>query len=389
MQRRIYCDTAAATPLAPEVLRAMKPWLERGFGNPSSLHQEGVLARVATETARKEVADFLSVQPDEIVFTGNGSEANSLALIGLAETLTPGLVIVSALEHSSVRNAALELGGRGWTVQIVKPTLDGVTNPEAIKKGLSQSKGDTIVSVTLASNEIGTVQPIKEIAKVIRQVRRLNPQRKIIFHTDACQVARFLDLNPAKLGVDALTFNAAKIYGPKGIGVLWLKRRLNPRPQIFGGGQENGRRSGTEAVPLVVGLAAACKLVRKNYAKENRLMALQKYFIEKVLKLIPDILINGTAERLPHIVNLQVTGVRAEQLVIELDAAGIATSAGSACSSRHRDSSYVILALSRQPAEAESAIRFSFGRDLQKRDIDYVVKRLNLVVRRLRSLPQF
>ncbi len=371
---RIYLDTAAATPLDGRVKRAMLSYLGSHFGNPSSLHAEGVAAARAVQTARQRAAAVLGVQPDEIIFTSGGTESNNLALTAAAG----GEIIISAIEHASVVAAA--------PAAIVVPVdARGVIDLKKFKSSLTpQAK---LVSVIYANNEIGTIQPLAEIAKIIRAHRKIHQTAFPYLHTDACQATRFLELFVPRLGVDLLTLNAAKIYGPKGVGLLYVKRGVKLLPLQQGGGQEAGRRAGTENVAGIIGLATALELAAASRQTEaKRLDPLRNYFITELQK-IPGLKINGTGpNQLPHLVNVTVPGILAEQMVIELDARGIALSTGSACAIASHDESYVIMALGRSKKEAEQSVRFSFDRTTTRTELKYVLKMIKEVIKKYQTI---
>jgi cysteine desulfurase len=355
-KNRIYMDTAAGTPVDKRVIKAMLPYFDRDFGNPASIHGEGVAAAKALAAARAEIATHLGAHPDELIFTSGGTESNHLAL----QLSAGGWALVSVIEHPSILFSAPNL---------IKVPVDqsGVINLEEFKKLLNPDI--KLVSVMMVNNEIGTIQPIKEIAKIIRHYRKTNNTIFPLFHTDACQATRALDLFIPRLGVDLLTLNAAKIYGPKGVGLLYAKRGINLK------------RSGTENVPGIIGLAEALKIASREKNKEaKRLTALRDFFI-KELKKISGVIINGeSGERAPHIINATFPNILAEQMVIELDAEGIAVSTGSACAIAERDESYVIMALGRSKEEAQSSVRFSLGRDITKEDLKSVIKAIHEVI---------
>lgn len=372
-------DTAAATPVDRRVAKVMRRIERKFFGNPSSLHAEGVAAAAAVAEARAKIAALIEAHPDEIIFTSGGTESNNLAINGLGAPL-----VTSTIEHSSVREPALALQQRGESVFLVPVGSDGVVNLKLFKDALAP--GTKLVSIMYANNEIGTIQPIREIAKIIRAHRKAHNVRTPYFHIDACQATRFLDLSVARLGVDLMTFNAAKMYGPKGVGVLYLRRGVELGPQLVGGGQENNHRAGTENVTGIVGLAEALQLAAEAKTREAaRLAELRDYFINGALT-VEGVSLNGSAQqRLPNNVNLAIAGVDAEQAVIELDARGVAASTGSACSIINRDESYVILALGVDQAQARSSIRFSFGRETTRRDCQRALSQLQAVITKLRS----
>jgi cysteine desulfurase len=371
---RIYLDTAAATPLDGRVKRAMLPYLDSRFGNPSSLHAEGVAAARWVQTARQQAAAVLGVQPDEIIFTSGGTESNNLALTAAAG----GEIVISAIEHASIKVACP-------MAVLVPVDARGVIDLKKFKASLtSQTK---LVSVIYANNEIGTIQPLAEIAKIIRAHRKIHQTAFPYLHTDACQATRFLELFIPRLGVDLLTLNAAKIYGPKGVGLLYVKRGVKLLPLQQGGGQEDGRRAGTENVAGIVGLATALELAAsERRTQSQKLSTLRNYFIAELQK-IPGLKINGTGpEQLPHLVNVTVPNLLAEQLVIELDARGIALSTGSACAIASHDESYVIMALGRSKKEAEQSVRFSFDRHTTKMELKYVLKMIKEVIKKYQTI---
>lgn len=371
----------------------------RRYGNPSSLHQEGKTARGELERSRRRIAGVIAAHPDEVVFTSGGTEGNNLAVFGVVQHLMlnktlnkirrPHLV-VSSIEHPSVLEPCRLLEKNGCRATYLPVTAEGLVDPAEVKKAL---RSDTVlVSVAYANNEIGVIQPIREIGKIIRQFKKaqspkLEAKNYPHFHTDACQAPRFLDLDVARLGIDLLTVNGSKIYGPRGSGFLYIRRSAaaERRPLLAGGGQEAGRRSGTENLPAVVGLAESLEICRQERDKETRrLTRLRDYFISKLLK-ISGCRLNGSVRwRLPNNINVSFSGMEAEQLVIELDARGVAASAGSACAAQTKNESYVILALGKTAAEARSSIRFTLGRETARREIDYVLRILPPILQKLR-----
>lgn len=384
----IYLDSAAATPLDERVLAAMRQYLTREFGNPSSLHRSGVVARRAVETARAGVASALGAERDEIIFTGSGTEANNLAILDVARESRSGHVITSVIEHVSVLEPCRALERQGLTLTYLPVRHDGLVDPAVLARTL---RPDTIlVSIGYANNEIGVIQPIREIARVIRNFKKLQTKSHKLkaddypyFHTDACQAPRFLDCRAPTLGVDLLTLNSGKIYGPKGTGCLYVRRGLNLRPILYGGGQEHGLRSGTENVAGIVGFVKALELCVKLRAKEStRLSKLRDHFIFRLLKLNGVTLNGSPTARLPNNVNVSFAGADSEYVVLSLDAADVAASSGSACSTRTKDTSYVIKALGGNEERARSAVRFTLGRDTTKRVLDYVLKILPEILSR-------
>lgn len=375
-------DTAAACPTDSRVFLAMKPFFVSDFGNPSSIHKEGERAKKALENFRHQAAEFIGALPDEIVFTSGGTESNNLALTA---ALNGGLLL-SAIEHPSIMNLARKRQAQNLSTEIVSVSEEGFIDlEELIEKITSETK---LVSVMFANNEIGSIQPIKEIAKIIRKKRQEFGGPFPYFHTDACQVGRFLPLVVNKLGVDLLTLNGAKIYGPKGSGLLYIRRGVPIVPLGRGGGQEAGRRPGTENLPAIAGLVTAMRLAKEQQETESsRLTEVRDYFWQETKSVFPKAALNGSLEnRLPNNLNFSLLGFDAEQLVIELDARGIAVSTGSACSAKEADQSYVIMNISGDRDRANSALRFTLGRDATKKDAKKVVEALKNITNKLTSI---
>lgn len=397
--REVYLDHAATTYLDQRVKEAMEPYWGTEFGNPSSLYRAGRKAKEALDNARQTVARFLNCRPEEIIFTGGGTEAINLAIFGIAHFysnilknvgMSRGHLVTSKIEHHAVLHSMQALGKEGFDVTYLDVDEYGMVKPEDVKKAL---RPDTIlVSIMYANNEIGTIEPIAEIGKIVRQVREerkaSNNQTPIFFHTDACQAAGALDINVEKLGVDLLAINGSKIYGPKGVGCLYVRRGVRLQPLIYGGGQENNLRSGTENVPGIAGLAKALELAQAEREKENaRLSELRDYLIQRILKEIPKTVLNGhAADRLPNNVNISVLDIEGEAMILYLDAKGIYISTGSACTSTTLDPSHVILALGRPYEYAHGSLRFTLGRRTTKEDLDYVMEVLPAVVEKLRVI---
>jgi cysteine desulfurase len=378
----IYLDTASATPLDRRVLLAMKPFWQKLFANPASLHRAGLAAREGLEQARQVVAENLGAHSDEIYFTSGGTESLNWAIFGVCRKFSePRHLVVSALEHEAVLAPCRYLESLGWAITIVKPNKDGLIEARAVATACRPET--VLVAVMMVNNEIGTIQPIKDIAKVIRQAREKNHSPYPYFLSDACQAPRALSLNVAQLAVDLLVINGAKIYGPKGVGALYARRGILLEPLLLGGGQENGLRSGTSNLPAIVGLAKALALCQKEREAENKyLLSLRTYFWKKLQQALPQVVVNGSlTERLPSNLNILVPGFLGEQLVIELAAKNIACSAGSACAVfKDGTESGALLSLGLSATEAQGAIRFSLGRTTTKKELDFVVKTLAEVV---------
>ncbi|HEY4486488.1 MAG TPA: cysteine desulfurase family protein [Candidatus Paceibacterota bacterium] len=390
-RKRIFLDYAATTPLHSLVKREMDLYWTKEFGNPGGLYQEGVAAQKAVLRSREVVARALGARSQEIVFTSGGTEANNLAIFGFVEDLLgKGLFlkelhfITSTIEHPSVLECFRVLQQKGASVSYIGVTEEGVISLSELQKEL---RGNTVfVSVMFANNEIGSIQPIADIAKAIRHYRKagkVNARLRNIhpafpfFHTDASQVLLFEKLNVKKYGVDMLTIDGHKIYGPKGVGALYLGSGVLLSPIFHGGGQERGFRAGTEPVPLIVGFAKAVELAEKRREKESvRLTVLRDYCIDKLLKLPGVVLNGGRSNRLPNNVNISLPGIDNEWMVLQLDAKGIAISTKSACLSMKTPGSYVVEALGKSPAISRSTLRFSMGAQTTRKDLVYAVSAL-------------
>ncbi len=385
MKKRIYLDHAATTYLDPAVKAAMDPFWQKNFGNPSSIHKEGCDARNILTASRKKIASLIGAAPDEIIFTNGGTESDNLAVFGVARQFKKGHIITSKIEHHAVLNPCEELEKSGFDVSYIGVSEEGIINLKEFKKSLR--KDTILVSIMYANNEMGAIQPIKEIAKIIRDFKRENNSQFPLFHTDAIQAAGYLDMNVQRLGVDLLSVNASKIYGPKGAGFLYIRRGVKILPIIYGGGQERGMRPGTENMAGIAGLAKAFEISQNKAEKEaKRLVVLRDYLIKGVLNKISDSFLNGhDVLRLPNNANITIRGVEGESLVLYLDAAGIACSTGSACTSSSLEPSHVITALGRSKEDAHCSIRFTLGRKTQKSDIDYLLKVLPDIVKKLRK----
>lgn len=391
--REVYLDHAATTPTDPEVVRAMKSLWAKNYGNPSSLHSKGVKARAAIDDARAQIGFFLGAGSSEIVFTGSGTESINLALQGVARACKmKGTILVSEIEHHAVLRCAEWLATQGMNLVTLPIDAEGIVRPEVLKKHLTD---DTVlVSIMYANNEIGTIQPISELVKVVRAHEK-KTERSIVFHTDASAAAEFLDLDVRKLGVDLLSLNGSKIYGPKGIGALYVKRGTRIHPLVFGGGQEMALRSGTENVPGIVGLAAALAKIQRERVRESKRLCVLRDFAFRELLAIPGVVANGSrVNRLPHNVHISFEDLEGESLVIALSDYHIYCSTGSACTSREITPSHVLLALGRMRADnnfpstrlADGSLRLTLGRSTTRDDLVYVTKVLRLMAERFREV---
>ena len=384
----VYLDHAGTTPLDAKVLEAMIPYFSQHFGNPSSLHTVGQEARYALDEARERVAGVLNCRPREVVFTGGGTESDNAAIHGVATALheTGNHIITSSVEHHAVLHACQYLESQGFEVTYLPVDAEGMVQPESVYNAINERT--TLVTIMYGNNEIGTINPLSEIDRSIKE-RAGELSRTIVFHTDAVQAAGYLDLDVASLGVDLLSLSGHKFHGPKGTGVLYIKRGTPYLPLIHGGGQERERRSGTENIPGIVGLSLA--LESANAIRDEtgqRCSALRDRIIGSVLEQIPGTRLNGHAtERLPNNANFSFTGVEGEPILLGLDVAGIAASSGSACSSGSLEPSHVLLALGQSAETARGSLRLTLGRDNTDEEVDYLLGVLVDLVQRLRQLP--
>jgi len=382
---KVYLDYAATTYIDPRILQKMRPYLTTGFGNASSLYSLGRQAKTAIEKARIDVAKILGALPEEIIFTGSGTESVNLAISGIAKKYKNqgNHIIISKIEHKAVLESAKKLKKEGFTITYLSVDSKGIVNLKELKKALN--KKTILVSIMYANNETGTIQPIKEISQIVKKFRKHNLLPA--FHTDACQAAGALNLKINNLGADLLTLNGSKIYGPKGTGCLYINKNYKIEPLIVGGTQEMGLRAGTENTALIVGFAEALRLAEKLRKESQRLKNLRNYFIKKILKNVPYSRLNGHAQkRLPNNVNLSFKGIEGEALVLKLDQRGIAASTGSACTSSELTPSHVLLALGLPEDLAHGSLRMTLGRKTTKKDLNYVLKILPKTVAELRRI---
>ncbi|MBM5789771.1 aminotransferase class V-fold PLP-dependent enzyme [Candidatus Parcubacteria bacterium] len=387
--RFVYLDHAATTPLDPRVREAMLPYLDEKFGNPSSFHAVGKTVKDDVDSARATIAELLHARPDEVLFTSGGTESDNLAILGYARANQKQgkHLITSKIEHHAVLEAMIHLQRKeGFEVTYLAPDKDGLIHMEQVEQALRE---DTIlVSIMTANNEIGTIQPISEIGNRIQKYRQSTNRAWPVFHTDACQATGVLELNVEQLHVDLLTINGSKMYGPKGIGALYVKRGIKLQPLQFGGSQERAIRPGTENIAGIIGMARAFELVQAQRKEEaQRLTLLRDALISGVLERISKVRLNGhPTERLPNNVNVSFLDIEGEALLLYLDAAGIYASTGSACTSASLDPSHVILALGMPYEVAHGSLRFTLGHTTTKEDIDYVLETLPPLVEKLRSI---
>jgi len=379
--KKAYLDNTATMPILPEVLEAMLPYLREVYGNPQSLHEWGDEAREAIDEARRQVVALIGAQPEEIIFTGSGSEANNFAIKGLAQAQQPKgrHIVISAIEHFSVLHSAKTLEKLGFEVTTVPVDGYGLVDPEAVAKSLRE---DTIlVSVMHANGEVGTIEPIVNIAKVVRGTRAL-------FHTDAVATAGTIPVDVEELGVDALSLAANQFYGPKGVGALWLKKGTRITPFIDGGVQEGGRRAGTENVPGIVGMGKAAELAQQHIpSRIERLSALRDRLIKGLSSQIEHTILTGhPTQRLPGNASFCIEFIEGEAMLMLLSSKGVAASSGSACTSRALKASHVLTAMGISAELAQGSLLFTLGLNNSDEDVDYALEVLPPVVDRLRQM---
>lgn len=383
MERCVYVDYAAATPLDDRVAAVMHHDEQDFYANPSALHTPGIAAATELQKLRARLAKQLQVTSEELIFTGSGTEADNLALLGAARANKKhgNHIIISSIEHKAIFEVAAALEREGFRISYAPVTRDGFVTPAAIEQVLTPQT--ILVSVMLVNNEVGTIQPISEIHNVLRTKK--GSSFIPLLHVDACQGATTLSIKPTQLGVDLLTLNGAKIYGPKGTGLLYVKKGVAVEPLVWGGGQEWGLRAGTESLMQIAGFVEAFVLVQRNAVRENkRLKLLVDEFRSHVQKLVPSCVINTPADSVvPSILNVAFPGIEGESLVLELDAQGIYCSTGSACASKDLTPSHVLLAMGKSAKNAQSSIRFSFGKETTSEDLEYVLSVLPKAIERL------
>jgi cysteine desulfurase len=379
---RIYLDHNATTPPAAPVVEVMAAVLRDEFGNASSVHYYGQRAKARLDDARAQVAALIGGEPAELVFTSGGTEADNLALRGVAESAGPRRhLVASAIEHEAVLTTLKALGRRDWRVTLLPVGGEGIVDPEALRAAITDQTA--LVSVMHANNEIGTIQPVAALADLAHE-------RGALFHTDAVQSAGKIPVNVGALGVDLLTLSAHKFHGPQGAGALWVRRGLRLMSTMTGGKQERSRRAGTENLPALAGMGVAARLAREKLADEMpRLAGLRDRLEQGILTAVPGTVVNGQPDaRVPNTTNISFEGVEAESLLIALDLEGIAVSTGSACSSGTLAPSHVLRAMGLGSHRAQSSLRFSLGGGTSQAEIDRVLSVLPGMVERLRSLSR-
>lgn len=378
-KRFVYADNAATTKVRPEVFAKMLPHYVEHYGNPSSLYSVGRESAVAIKEAREKIAKCLNCDPIEIIFTSGGSESDNMAIRGIASKKGKGHIITSKIEHHAVLHTVQALEKEGFEATYLDIDSNGFVNPEDVKNAIRE---DTIlITIMYANNEIGTIQPIKEIAAIAKE-------KKIPLHTDAVQAVGHIPTDVKELGCDMLSLSAHKFGGPKGTGVLYVRRGLACKPLILGGAQERNKRAGTENIPGIIGVAEALYLATQEMEAENKkLTAMRDRLIDGILTNIPYTRLNGSREnRLPGNVNVSVEYIEGESLILMLDFNGICASSGSACTTGSLDPSHVLLALGLTHEVAHGSLRLSLGRDNTEADVDYILECLPKVVERLRAM---
>jgi cysteine desulfurase NifS len=382
-RQRIYLDNAATTRVADAVRQAMLPYLEASLGNPSSVHSVGRTARDAIENARRQVGRLVNARPRRIIFTGSGSEANNLALKGLALRCKGRgcQIVTSRIEHPCVLKTCRFLEQQGFRVTYLDVDTHGRVHPAALRRALTDETA--VVSIMLANNEVGTIQPIRELCAIAHE-------RGALFHCDAVQALGKIEVDVERLGVDLLTVSGHKFHGPKGVGALFVSRGITLEPLIHGGQQEGGLRAGTENVPAIVGLGRAAELALRGPAQSRKTRALRDRLESGVRALIPEARLNGHREqRLPNILNLTLPGLRGESVVVAMDFYGVSLSAGSACKSGSPEPTHVLIAMGRSPEDAHCSVRFSLSHDITEANIDDTVAALQQVLTEMETTVRF
>lgn len=413
---RIYLDNAATTPVAPEVIEIISEVNAKYFGNPSSIHTIGQEARRIIDESRRFVAFFVGCEPDEIIFTSGGSESDNLAIRGVIESeklkVKSGKkphIITSAVEHHAVLHAVQDLEKEGKIeATYLKPDKDGIVSAQSVKDAIRENT--VLVSIIYVNNETGVVNPIAKIGDFLSTFNfqlstRNKSEKRIYFHTDAVQAAEFFQIAPEYLKVDMLTFTAHKLHGPKGIGVLYIKKGTKIKAEIAGGSQEFRLRAGTENISGIAGLHKALDLILKDRSNSKdlakfknqpelmsspvseKLMLLRDKLVNGLKKEITDVILNGSdVHRGPNIVNLSFLNAEGEAIILNLDFLGVAVSSGSACTSRSLEPSHVLSAMGIPPEKAHGSIRFSFGRYTQEKEIDLVLESMPKIIKKLRDM---
>lgn len=377
----VYMDHSATSPVDPQVFEAMKPYFIEEFGNASTLYSRGRDARKVMESARAHVASLIGAKPEEIIFTSGGTESDNIAIKGTAYRLKNkgNHIITSAIEHPAVYETCNYLEKNGFEVTYLPVYEEGIVKVHDLEDAITDKT--ILITIMHANNEIGTIQPVAEIGKVARE-------KKIYFHTDAVQSVGKIPVNVEELNVDMLSLSAHKLYGPKGIGALYIRKGVRIEPIIHGGGHEKSIRPGTENVSGIVGLGKACEIAEENLLDNAKYLTnLRDRLIDEVLNSVEKSYLNGhRTERLPNNVNFHFTGIEGESLVLHLDSKGIAASTGSACSSKKLEPSHVLRAIGLEEVDAHGSLRLTLGKENTEEDVDYAIESIKEAVETLRSL---
>ncbi len=378
----IYLDNAASTQIHEDVLNSMLPYLKEQYGNPSSMHRYGRLAHKAIEKARKQIASLINAEPSEILLTSGGTESNNTALRGIVMKNTSGQIITSSIEHDAILEPCKKLAQNGFDVDYLPVNSFGMVKCSDLQNHISEKTN--LVSIMFGNNEVGTIQPISEIAKICND-------HKVPFHTDAIQAVGKIPIDVKELGIDLLSISSHKLYGPKGIGALYIKNGIDVDPLILGGGQERGLRSGTENVASIVGFGKACEIAKNNLNENiSQMRKLRDILVEKVLNEIPEVILNGHSQsRLPNNAHFTFLGVNGEDLIIKLDEYGIAASTGSACSVNTQKASHVLQAMGFSHEQITGSLRLTIGIFNDQKEIEQTVNVLKKVVKELRSVSPY
>jgi len=383
--KRIYMDHAATTPTDIEVVKEMEPYFTQKYGNPNSIHSFGQEAREAVEEARKKVAHLIGANPSEIVFTSGGTESDNYAIKGIAwaNQKKGNHIITSQIEHHAVLHSCHFLEKHGFKVTYLPVDKYGLIDPDDVKKAITDKT--ILVTIMHANNEIGTIEPIKDIAKIVKEAG-------IYFHTDSVQTVGHIPIDVNELGVDMLSISGHKLYGPNGVGVLYLRKGTRIVSLIDGGGQEKNRRAGTENVAGIVGIGKAAELAEKRLAQgeEDRIVRLRDKLIKEIMNKIENVRLNGHhINRLPGNVNFCFEFIEGESMLLNLDMEGVAASSGSACTSGSLEPSHVLLAIGLPPEIAHGSLRLTLGKDSTEKEVDYVIDILPKIIEKLRALSPF
>ena len=387
--KRVYLDNAATTQVDPRVLKAMLPYLKDKFGNPSSIHSWGQEIKKVVEESRKKVASVLGCRTGEIIFTSCATESNNLAIKGVVEAVTNGNfkkahIIVSPIEHHAGLDTAEHLGKLGVNVTYLSVNKYGLVDLKEIEKSIKENT--VLISVMYVNNEMGMIEPIKEIGKLLKVINK-SRQSPVYFHTDAVQAIQYLNCNIQRLGVDLLSLSGHKFHAPKGVGILFKRERVPIIRQLDGGGQESGLRAGTENVAYIVGLTKALELVGQNKAeKTQKVISLRNKLIKGMLKIKGVSLTGHPKRRIPHIASFVIEGVEGESMILLLNEFGIAAASGSACTSKTLEPSYVLTAMNIPPELSHGSLRLSLSSKTTDEDIDYVLEVLPKIIKKLRKM---